>query len=141
MVAGRDRYAGYRNALKARAASEPDLVVTATSARRAGSARCASCSAAAPASTRLLANDPMAAGALRVLREAGRGVPEDVAVVGFDDAPLALTTDPSLTTVHQSPERMGREMVDLLLDRIAHPEAPPDVRVLPTHLVVRESSG
>ena len=62
------------------------------------------------------ANDLMAAGALRVLREAGLDVPGDVSVVGFDDAPLAQSTHPPLTTVHQSPEQMGREMVALLLD-------------------------
>jgi DNA-binding LacI/PurR family transcriptional regulator len=85
------------------------------------------------------ANDPMAAGALVVLREAGRRVPEDVSVVGFDDSRLALSTHPTLTTVHQSAEAMGREMVALLLDLI-NGEASPEARVLPTRLVERESS-
>ncbi|WP_017932929.1 LacI family DNA-binding transcriptional regulator [Nocardioides sp. Iso805N] len=85
------------------------------------------------------ANDPMAAGALRVLREADRRVPEDVSVVGFDDSRLALSTDPRLTSVHQSAEAMGREMVALLLDLI-NGEVTPEARVLPTHLVERESS-
>ena len=84
------------------------------------------------------ANDPMAAGALGVLREAGRAVPADVAVVGFDDSPLALSTHPPLTSVHQSPEEMGREMVALLLATLAGAE--PEVRILPTHLVARASS-
>ena len=86
------------------------------------------------------ANDLMAAGALRVLREAGRDVPGDVSVVGFDDAPLAQSTHPPLTTVHQSPEQMGREMVALLLEAMAHPDEPPEPRLLETRLVVRESS-
>ena len=77
---------------------------------------------------------------LRVLREAGRDVPGEVSVVGFDDAPLALSTEPPLSTVHQSPERMGREMVDLLLATLAHPDEPQEGRVLSTHLVVRGSS-
>ncbi|WGL53127.1 LacI family DNA-binding transcriptional regulator [Nocardioides sp. BP30] len=85
------------------------------------------------------ANDPMAAGALGVLREAGRRVPEDVSVVGFDDSRLALSTHPRLTSVHQSAEAMGREMVALLLDLI-NGEDTPRARVLPTHLVERESS-
>lgn len=85
------------------------------------------------------ANDPMAAGALRVLREAERRVPQDVSVVGFDDSRLALSTDPRLTSVHQSAEAMGREMVALLLDLI-NGEVTPEARVLPTHLVERESS-
>jgi DNA-binding LacI/PurR family transcriptional regulator len=75
-----------------------------------------------------------------VLHEAGRHVPTDVSVVGFDDAPLAQSTHPPLTTVHQSPERMGQEMVSMLVDAMAHPDEPPLPRILPTHLVVRDSS-
>ncbi|MFB9639985.1 substrate-binding domain-containing protein, partial [Streptomyces spiralis] len=52
-----------------------------------------------------VASDLMASGALRILRERGRTVPQDVAVVGFDDlTPIAETTDPPLTTVHQDIE-------------------------------------
>ncbi|MHB9757176.1 LacI family DNA-binding transcriptional regulator [Streptomyces sp. BYX5S] len=62
------------------------------------------------------ANDLMAAGALRTLRERGARVPEDVAVVGFDDvASVAVATQPALTTVHQDIEGMGRLMVRLLM--------------------------
>ena len=86
------------------------------------------------------ANDLMAAGALRALRESGRSVPADVSLVGFDDAPLALSTEPPLSTVHQSPEEMGREMVDLMLKTMSLGDAPQPGRVLPTHLVVRGSS-
>lgn len=63
-----------------------------------------------------VASDLMATGALRVLREHGRRVPDDVAVVGFDDmASVAELTDPPLTTVRQEIEEMGRLMVRLLL--------------------------
>jgi DNA-binding LacI/PurR family transcriptional regulator len=78
--------------------------------------------------------------AMRVLREAGRQVPGQVSVVGFDDSPLAQSTHPPLTTVHQSPEQMGREMVALLVDTMRHPDQPPAPRLLETRLVVRESS-
>ena len=61
------------------------------------------------------ASDPMALGAMRVLRRAGRRVPEDVAVIGFDDSTVARHTDPPLTTVHQPIEEMGRQMARLLL--------------------------
>jgi DNA-binding LacI/PurR family transcriptional regulator len=74
------------------------------------------------------------------LRESGRSVPGDVSLVGFDDAPLALSTEPPLSTVHQSPEEMGREMVDLMLETMAQGDTPQPGRVLPTHLVVRGSS-
>jgi DNA-binding LacI/PurR family transcriptional regulator len=86
------------------------------------------------------ANDLMAAGALRALTEAGRRVPEDVAVVGFEDAPIAMSTNPPLTTVHQSPEKMGREMVAMLLAETRTPGTAQPGRMLPTHLVVRGSS-
>ena len=85
------------------------------------------------------ANDLMAVGALSALRAAGRRVPDDVAVVGFDDAPIALSTLPTLTTVHQAPEQMGREMVAMLLDATRAPGVPQPGRMLPTHLVVRDS--
>src|SRR5207253_3092118 len=61
------------------------------------------------------ASDLMAAGALQVLREAGRRVPEDVAVVGFDDSPFAASTVPPLSSVRQPIEEWGRELTRLLL--------------------------
>ncbi|MFF8480182.1 LacI family DNA-binding transcriptional regulator [Streptomyces antibioticus] len=89
------------------------------------------------------ANDLAASGALRVLREQGRRVPEDVAVVGFDDMlPVAEGTDPPLTTVRQDIEEMGRIMARLLLRRL-DPNAtddPPTGLVLPTTLVRRASA-
>lgn len=86
------------------------------------------------------ASDPMAFGAMRALKDAGRRIPADVAVVGFDGSPLARTTDPPLTTVHQPVEAMGQQMARLLLARIAgEPVAEPTV-ILTPDLVVRESS-
>jgi DNA-binding LacI/PurR family transcriptional regulator len=86
------------------------------------------------------ASDVMAAGALQVLRETGRSVPGDVAVVGFDDSIVARHTDPPLTSVRQPIEEMGRTMAQMLLDAIAHPGVPHRHVVLATELVVRESS-
>lgn len=90
-----------------------------------------------------VASDVMAAGALRALRAAGRRVPDDVAVVGFDDSPLAQHTDPQLTTVRQPVEEMGRAMAGLLLESIgASRAATRKARkvVLPTELVRRASA-
>ncbi|MGV9560064.1 LacI family DNA-binding transcriptional regulator [Streptomyces sp. NPDC003522] len=98
------------------------------------------------------ANDLTASGVLRVLRERGLRVPEDVAVVGFDDmVPLAEQTDPPLTTVRQDIEEMGRIMTRLLLRgpdrrgaggsaRDAGAPAAPSGLVLPTTLVRRASA-
>jgi DNA-binding LacI/PurR family transcriptional regulator len=93
------------------------------------------------------ANDLTASGALRVLRERGLRVPEDVAVVGFDDMlPVAEQTDPPLTTVRQNIEEMGRLMARLLLRGLDRDDSEedagglPDSVVLPTTLVRRASA-
>ncbi|MFJ6214067.1 LacI family DNA-binding transcriptional regulator [Streptomyces sp. NPDC092296] len=93
------------------------------------------------------ASDLMASAALRVLRDQGRRVPEDVAVVGFDDQEsVAAWTDPPLTTVRQDIEDMGRLMARLLLRRLAQtsspePGASPLSSVItPTRLVFRASA-
>ncbi|MFI6447074.1 LacI family DNA-binding transcriptional regulator [Kitasatospora sp. NPDC050543] len=88
------------------------------------------------------ASDLMASGALRVLREHGRRVPQDVAVVGFDDLEsVAAWTDPPLTTIRQDIEEMGRLMARLLLRRIGGQAATgPTSIITPTRLVVRSSA-
>lgn len=142
MTAGRDRYAGYRAAL--RAAGRPltdDLVATGDFSRESGATAMAELLDRRPDIDGVFcANDPMAAAALRVLREAGRRVPEDVSVVGFDDSSLALTTHPSLTTVSQHLEDMGRAMVDLLLEQVRDPDAASANRLLDVSLIEREST-
>ncbi|MFG2044213.1 LacI family DNA-binding transcriptional regulator [Dactylosporangium sp. NPDC048998] len=85
-----------------------------------------------------VASDLMASGALTALARAGRRVPEDVAVGGFDDSQIAANTQPPLTTVRQSYPRIGAEMVRLLLGLIEG-ESPAAV-IIPTELVVRESA-
>ena len=82
----------------------------------------------------------MAIGALAALRAAGRSIPDDVAVVGFDDSPLCLTTEPRLSSVRQPIEEMGREMAQLLMQEIRLPDRAPRRVILDTQLVVRGSS-
>ncbi|MEU9236165.1 LacI family DNA-binding transcriptional regulator [Streptomyces subrutilus] len=87
------------------------------------------------------ANDLMAQGACLVLREHGRRIPEDVAVVGFDDSGAASACRPRLTTVRQPVEDMAAQMVRLLLDRVAGTAAPEPASVLfAPALVVRDSA-
>ena len=87
-----------------------------------------------------VASDLMGIGVLRALHELGRRVPEDVAIVGFDDAPLASYADPPLTTIRQPVELLGKEMVRLLLHRLQTPDGEPESIILPTELVVRASA-
>ena len=84
------------------------------------------------------ANDAMAAGAITALKAAGKRVPEDVAVGGFDDSVIATQTDPQLTTMHQPFDRISTEMVRLLLDTIAGQESA--TVTLPTVLTRRDSA-
>jgi DNA-binding LacI/PurR family transcriptional regulator len=87
-----------------------------------------------------VASDVMAAGALAELRRQGRRVPDDVAVVGFDDSIIARHTNPPLTTVRQPVEELGAMIARILLEEIGDPERPRRRVTLPTELVVRESS-
>jgi LacI family transcriptional regulator len=88
-----------------------------------------------------VASDSMALGAMRALREAGRSVPEEIAIVGFDDMPQAATADPPLTTIRQPIQRAGVLAVDVLIDILKNGVAPPRRIILPTELVVRASCG
>jgi DNA-binding LacI/PurR family transcriptional regulator len=141
---GRWRVDGWRAALEAAGAPEPELVEGDWSAR-SGYAGMRAMLAADPDLTAVFAaNDQMALGALRALDEAGRRVPEDVSVVGFDDVPEAEFFRPPLTTVRQHFAEAGQRAVHLLLDLIRPQEASADATpppLVPTELVVRRSSG
>lgn len=86
------------------------------------------------------ASDEMAIGALQVLNERGLHVPEQVAIAGFDDIPMATLTNPPLTTVHHPMRKMGRAAARLLFEQIDQRSAEPAPNVFPTHLVVRAST-
>jgi DNA-binding LacI/PurR family transcriptional regulator len=83
-------------------------------------------------------SDLMAVGAIAALDRAGKSVPRDVAVGGFDDSAVAASSVPRLTTIRQPLPRISVEMVRLLLCSIAG--EPPSAVILPTELVVRESA-
>lgn len=97
-------------------------------------------SSGAPFDSVFAHNDISAAGALRALRAAGRSVPDDIAVVGFDDIPMAEHTEPPLTTVRQPTRRMGETAARLLLSHLGGTPVPDAPVVLPTELVVRHSA-
>lgn len=92
---------------------------------------------AAPPTAVFAANDAMAIGAMGAVREAGRRVPDDVAIVGFDDIPMARFVTPPLTTVRTPLAELARRAIDHLLA----PSPPGGVLRLPTDLVVRASCG
>jgi LacI family transcriptional regulator len=86
-------------------------------------------------------NDQMAIGVLRTLAARGIRVPEDVALVGFDDIYPATLCDPPLTTVRQPIRGIGERACEQLIERIANPTLRPSVELLPTELVIRSSCG
>jgi DNA-binding LacI/PurR family transcriptional regulator len=86
------------------------------------------------------AADLMAEAAIRVLHRAKRRIPEDVAVIGFDDSPIAWATNPPLSSIRQPIEEMGREAVDLILQKIEDPSGLPRQAILSAELVTREST-
>jgi DNA-binding LacI/PurR family transcriptional regulator len=85
-------------------------------------------------------NDLMASAAIQVLKESGRRTPDDVAVVGFDDTPLASSLTPKLSSVRQDPELYAQRLGELLLSQISG-ELTIQSSILPTQIVWRESSG
>lgn len=86
-------------------------------------------------------NDNIAVGVIGELKRLGYRVPEDIAVTGFDDSPMALLSEPSLTTVHQDFRLHGQAMAELLLDMMNGKQVPEHyVQLLPTSIVKRESA-
>ncbi|HKQ01877.1 MAG TPA: LacI family DNA-binding transcriptional regulator [Actinomycetes bacterium] len=142
MGVGLDRLEGYRDGLAAAGlAGAGDLVETGDFTEEGGAAAMARLleRPGSPVDAVFAASDLMAAGALRALRTAGRRVPEDVAVVGFEDSAVARYAQPPLTTVRQPIEEMGRQATRLLLARVAG-EAGAMHLILDTDLVVRSSA-
>ncbi len=88
-----------------------------------------------------VASDTMALGALRALRYAGIAVPDEVAVIGFDDLPASAVSEPPLTTVRQPIRRVGTQAVTTLIDILKDGPEPARRTVMPTELVIRNSCG
>jgi DNA-binding LacI/PurR family transcriptional regulator len=142
MGVGQDRLEGYRDGLAAAGlAGAGDLVETGDFTEEGGAAAMDRLleRPGDPVDAVFAASDLMAAGALRALRAAGRRVPEDVAVVGFEDSAVARYAQPPLTTVRQPIEEMGRQATRLLLAQVAG-EAGGMHLILDTELVVRASA-
>ncbi|MEV0741753.1 LacI family DNA-binding transcriptional regulator [Streptomyces sp. NPDC050549] len=135
-----ERLAGYRDVLPDTA---PHLVERADYTRQGGADAMAALLDRHPGLDAVfVASDLMASGALQTLRERGRRVPQDVAVVGFDDlVSISESTDPPLTTVHQDVAEMGRLLARLLFDRTEQgPGQDLPSAIVPTRLVVRQSA-
>lgn len=139
MIAGIDRLHGYCEALAAHGLSVlPELIAEGNFSERSGYEAMQRLLPARPDAV-FVASDIMASGALQVLRRVGLRVPQDVAIIGFDDIPAAELFDPPLTTVRQPIQNMGYQAMMSLLQLIQQPGQQPQAMVLPTELVLRNS--
>lgn len=137
MPAGMDRLMGYRQALSDAGLAEAGVDVG-DFTEESGNAAMRRLLAAGTPDAVFVANDLMAVGAMRAIADAGLRVPADVAVIGFDDAPVAQTVTPQLTTVRQPAARQGELIAERLLQLLAG-EQPSLVTIVETELVVRGS--
>lgn len=150
MVAGEEntpprelRVRGYREALSARGLLFDSMLVRGSDFNEAGGYQAARelLRLSARPTAIFAANDLMAFGAMAAIREAGLRIPDDVAIVGFDDIPAARLVEPPLTTIAQYPERLGARAAELLLERLRAETQPAGRHVpMPFDLVVRASA-
>lgn len=140
-TAGLDRYQGYLDALQARGCKIDDTLIVESDFTEHGAFMAMQKLLPHQPDAVFVASDSMALGALRALRQTGRRVPADTAVVGFDDLPTSATSDPPLTTIRQPILRIGAQVVDTLIDILNDGSQPPRHIEMPTELVIRESCG
>jgi LacI family transcriptional regulator len=140
-TAGLDRRQGYVNALTDRGRNcNPNLIIEGDFTETGGYIAMQQLLSQKPDAV-FVASDTMAFGALRALRQAGLSVPDDIAIVGFDDLLTSATSDPPLTTVRQPILRVGTQVVETLIDILDNGLEPARRIVMPTELVIRSSCG
>jgi len=136
-----DRLEGYRRALEeAGLPYDERLVYEGTFTRQAGYEGVKALLQYKPDAI-FAGSDASAVGAIRAIHEAGLRVPEDIAVVGFDDVDIAQSATPSITTMRQPIQQKGAEAARVLLDHIEGKVTEPQQRMFSTELVVRQSCG
>ncbi len=143
ITTGRERYQGYMQALDdAGIPLDSSLVKYGDSRAESGYRLTHELIASnQPPEAIFAGNNMVTLGALRALRESGKRIPEDIALIGFDDMPWSGDLCPPLTAVSQPTYELGQEAVALLLRRIAQPSAPTRTVILETQLIQRESCG
>jgi len=142
-IASRDRLAGYRQALEAAGlAYDEELVRYGDFTAASGAKAMAELLALSPfPSAVFVASDVVACGALQVIKQHGLRVPDDIALVGFDDIPLACYLDPPLTTVRLPAYELGRAAAEQLIRLLEGENVTERQVLLETELIVRESCG
>ena len=138
---GLDRLQGYRHALQNLGLPVNENLIAKGRFSREWGYRCMKQLLTQDVDAVFAANDSIALGALEAIAEAGLSVPEDIAVVGFDDLPLAGQTSPGLTTIRQPIYDKAARASELLLDLLEDKTPSPTQILMPTQLVIRHSCG
>jgi DNA-binding LacI/PurR family transcriptional regulator len=133
------RVQGWREALQAAGIEPPEPLLTGDWSPASGYEAGLALAGRPEVGAVFVANDQMAVGLLRAMHERGRGVPEDVSVVGFDDIPEAAYLTPPLTTVHQPFDEVGRRSLALLMEQIEAGERIKRREIVSPRLVERRS--
>jgi LacI family transcriptional regulator len=135
------RIAGFFSGLRSCGieASEADSLIRVDNDKEAADELLARLNSQNPPTAVFAVNDTMALNLMDALEQAGRSIPDDVSIVGFDDDPMAVRARPPLTTVSLKKRDIGAVSAGLVLDRLAHPDKPVVHQVQPTRLVSRES--
>jgi LacI family transcriptional regulator len=141
-IVGIDRKAGYLEALHSRGVQpDPDLIVEGDFSEDSGFAAMHRLLPHKPEAV-FAASDAMALGAMRACREAGMTIPDDIAVVGFDDMPFSARALPPLTTMRQPIQQIGSVAAETLIDIIENPDLQHRHHIILTaELVIRQSCG
>jgi LacI family transcriptional regulator len=138
---GIDRYEGYIKALTERDRPiEDDLIVCGDFTRDSGHTAMRQLLPRKPDAV-FVATDTMALGAIQAIHEANLTIPDDIAMVGFDDLPPAIIADPPLTTIRQPASQNGMLAVETLIDLLETGPDPPRHMILPTELIIRATCG
>ena len=139
-IESRTRESGWRAALEA-AGAKPPAVLAGDWSARSGYLAGRRLAKLRSVTAVFAANDQMSLGVLRALHEAGRGVPDEVSVIGFDDIPEAAFLTPPLTTIRQDFTEVGRRSLDLMLAQLASGSRMDSKLVVPAQIVVRQSTA
>ena len=140
MMVSLDRLEGYKRALQEAGLEIDECLIMDGNFTDIGAEKCTEALLEREVDAIFASSDLMAVGALRVLKQKGVRVPETVAVVGFDDAPFAETTDPPLTTIRQPTAQLGSTAVEMLIKLVEGSEPIPAQVILPAEMVVRASA-
>jgi len=138
-----NRFAGYRDGLREAGIDLNSSLIIRSDFRQAGGfeAMMRLLDLPKPPRAMLIANNLMTLGALQAIHERGVRIPNDIAVISFDDMSWASSLRPPLTAIAQPAEELGHATAQLLLDRIQNPERAPRRILLPVRMVLRDSCG